>query len=534
MKLITSPRLLLCAVILAVSPTVAHAQYFNGQDESHVWGQPNFTTNTAATVSAGALKTPFAVATDPATGRFFVADTANNRVLRYSSQSAAINGAAADCVFGQISYATSSNANVNPPPTIDADTMNAPSGVVVDSTGHLWVADTGNNRVLRFDNAATLAPPSAAPTNTEGLVANGVLGQLNFVTNIAGTSQRNMSAPVALAVDSQGSLYVADSVNNRVLQFTNPAGKINGANADGLIGQTNYNSGAVGTTASTLNNPVDVMVDSDSNLWVADANNNRVLMFPSISSLSPLTLGPAASIVIGQLDFITGTATAASASTLNKPDGLCEDVQGRLIVSDSGYNRVLVFSSPTAVTAGLAANFVLGQTDFLASGAAITQTGLSAPAGATFISDQIFVADAANNRVVSFALTAGTPTVTVVGGVKLPTNKNKSFNFYVGNSSSAGDSFKIGVTIPGSTKNLAKLSFTYAGADITGAITSNTFTTALGAGTQYPITVKVTPKTKAKKQGGSISFTVNMVSTTTTSNTATGTVKAKFNKPKKK
>jgi sugar lactone lactonase YvrE len=88
--------------------------------------------------------------------------------------------------------------------------MSDPEGLAVDNAGRLWVADTVNSRVLRFDNAATLA--NSAP-------ANGVLGQPDFSSGLFDTTQSAMHFPRGVAADDAGRLWVADNNNNRVLRF---------------------------------------------------------------------------------------------------------------------------------------------------------------------------------------------------------------------------------------------------------------------------------------------------------------------------
>jgi hypothetical protein len=144
------------------------------------------------------------------------------------------------------------------------------------------------------------------------------------------------------------------------------------------------------------------------------------------------------------------------------------------------------------------------------------------------------VADLANNRVVSFVLNAGIPAIVSTGVPKLSSDKKKStFTFYIANTSSNADIFTSGITIPSGTKKLATLTFLAGGVDITSALTSNSYTQSFAASSQVPITVKVVPKSKAKK-GGTIQFTATATSITQPSNTASGTVEAKFKKSTKK
>ena len=337
-----------------------------------------------------------------------------------------------------------------------------------------------------------------------------------------------MHTPTGLTVDASGSLYVVDQANNRILKFTSPSTKLDGGLADALIGQLSYLGFAASTTASTFNTPQTALVDSSNNLWVADKGNNRVLLFSSASSLGATS---SASNVLGQGGFFTGAA-ALSDIGLNAPAGLSLDVLGRLNVSDSGNNRIVVFQTPTTTAPGSAASFVLGQPDFFTGTATTSQTGLSNPGGQVFLSNQIFVADQSNNRIVSFILTPGKAAITAPTGIKLPTTSDKSFNIVLGNSSLASDSFKVTLTIPSATKNLAKLNFLVNGVNITSQLLAGTYTPTLAGGAQQIIKVGVSPKSKAKKSGGKISFSLTMTSKTS-SVSASQTVKATFKKPKK-
>jgi hypothetical protein len=143
-------------------------------------------------------------------------------------------------------------------------TMQRPYGLDIDTGGRLWVSDTVNNRVLRFDNAA--GRPDGAP-------ADGVLGQMNFTSNASGGADA-YNQPRGIATDPSGRLYVANTFNNTVLWYDVAASKPNGASADGRLGRV------AGTSASLLSLPNDVFYHLDSDtLWVADGSNNRVLRF---------------------------------------------------------------------------------------------------------------------------------------------------------------------------------------------------------------------------------------------------------------
>jgi sugar lactone lactonase YvrE len=353
-----------------------------------VLGTTDFITNTNyAAPSTTTLAEPFCVAIDPTTGKLFVADRDNRRVLRWSSVNKLLNGSAAEVVFGQPNF-TTRTANTG---GLSAATMNNPNSVFVDANGTLWVADRDNHRVLRFDNAST---------KTTGANADGVLGQPNFTSNTAGTTAGLLSAPTGVFVDANGRLWVADRDNNRVLRFDNASTKPNGSNADGVLGQTNFLTSASGLTSSTMNAPWGVYVDASGILWVAERSNNRVTRFNNAAGLSN---GSAASGVLGQTDFVTGSS-GLTQSKFDGPRGVFMDGLGRLYVGDEGNSRIIVFSGAATKPNGGNADYVLGQPDFTTTGSSTTATNLSYPS-TIFVdntNNHIWVPDTYNHRILRY------------------------------------------------------------------------------------------------------------------------------------
>ena len=140
-----------------------------------------------------------------------------------------------------------------------------------------------------------------------------VLGQVDFAKNAANLVDANgVLSPGGIAIDqsvSPNRLYVADTENNRILKYNDVTALINGSPADIVIGQADFNSylcnqgGAAG--ANTLCNPGAVAVDSSGSLYVADTQNNRVLVYTGT-----ISTGMNATIVLGQTDFSTNTNNA--------------------------------------------------------------------------------------------------------------------------------------------------------------------------------------------------------------------------------
>jgi len=310
---------------------------------SGVLGQLNFTSNLPGTSSIN-LNSPSGVAIDPTTGKLFVADRYNNRVLRWDSTSKMENGSPAEAVFGQSDFNSSSSGLL-------ASKFNDPLRVFVDSAGCLWVSDYLNNRVLRFDSASF---------KTTGSSADVVFGQSNFTSNTGGTSASKMKGPVGVFVDGGGRLWVTDRLNHRVLRFDNAYEKSNGANADAVLGQSDFTTGTSGLAEIKMNRPMGVYVDSEDHLWVCEDDNNRAIRFDNASSKLN---GAAADGVLGQPDFNTNLKKY-SRDGMSNLRGVFGDAAGRLYLVDESNHRVLVFNHAASQPNGAFADYVLGQSDF--------------------------------------------------------------------------------------------------------------------------------------------------------------------------
>jgi len=201
-----------------------------------VLGQLDFTHNVPNLVDGKGLNLPEAVAIDSSatTDRVFVADADNNRVLGWADADSFTNGAPADLVIGQPDF-LSSNCSAT-----SASRLCMPVGVAVDPSGNLYVADASNNRVLEYTH------PFAACSGVFPCVggpAHLVFGQGGIFTSnicdfdtIDGSSTAiDLCGPTGVAVDASGDLYVADNVNNRVLEYNTPL--TTDVTADTVFGQ---------------------------------------------------------------------------------------------------------------------------------------------------------------------------------------------------------------------------------------------------------------------------------------------------------
>lgn len=234
--------------------------FTNGEAVSLVIGYPSFDKGVYPT-TAGSLAAPYGLAFDKS-GNLWAVDYYNNRILEYVPPFK--NQMNASLVIGQSDLTSNSDGTT-------ANRLNLPSAIAFDEKGNLWATDSLNNRVLEFsypfsiDQTATL-----------------VIGQENFTTNFLGVTDNSMNTPYGIIFDKSGNLWVTDGNNARVLEYMQPFS--NGMNASLVLGQTDFAEMHTGTSANMLSEPYDVKVDNSGNLWIADTDNNRVLEFATTAA----------------------------------------------------------------------------------------------------------------------------------------------------------------------------------------------------------------------------------------------------------
>lgn len=393
------------------SPSTSSAPGIHQQVNSQATAPPNpFTTGMAARVAIGApnLTSTWAgsspnassLVPDPelscvsSNGTLWVPDFGGNRVLEFWPPFA--SGPRASVVLGQSTF-----TGIGPSTT--ATGLRNPGGCATDSAGDLWVSDHGNNRILEF-----------VPPFSTGMAASVVLGQATLDTGGSGTSATTLDSPVGVNFDSQGRLWVADSGNNRVVEFAPPFSS--GMAASLVLGQRDFSGRTAGLSAVNLSFPVDV-ASSGGTIWAADNANDRVVGFAA-----PFSTGESASELLGQSSFSGSGATGSGAFA--SPSSVSVDARGDLWVSDFTFNRVVEFLPPFPIFEN--ASVAVGQANLTSGTAGLSATTLFQPIGAFVSPDgSLWVTDAGNGRILEYVPTAFAVEFSATG---LPATRNLTVN----------------------------------------------------------------------------------------------------------
>ncbi len=374
------------------------ASITDGENAVNVLGQSTFTGTAAATTQAG-MNDPRGIAYDATNNRLFVAQTTGNRITMYDVASIT-DGENAINVFGQQTFTAATAA-------VTRDGLSGPTGVLADPAhDRLYSLESTANRLKTFDLTRGIA---------NGLNATNVLGQSTFTGTTAATTQAGMNAPRGLAYDSENQLlYVAQSTGNRVTVY-DVSSITDGENAVNVLGQSTFTAATAATTQAGMNGPAGLALDvTNDRLYVPQITANRVTVY----DVAAISDGENAISVLGQPNFIVGTATTRQAG-LNAPNGsLIDPASDLLYVLQSGAHRVSVFNV-ASIADGEDAADVLGQFDndinppgpIYTKGTANNaahKLGLSGPQGVAVdgTNHRLFVADTGNNRVLAYGMDA--------------------------------------------------------------------------------------------------------------------------------
>jgi sugar lactone lactonase YvrE len=257
------------------------------------------------------LLAPHQLAFDSA-GNLYIADTGDN-LIREINLTGVINTVAGS---GQQGFSGDGGQAT-------AAELDSPTGIAVDANGNLYIADTHNQRIRE--------------------VSGGVIGTLAG-TGVAGFSgdggapaSAQLDNPTALAFDQHGNLYIADSDNQRIREISGTT--ISTAAGNGVEGFAGDGGAA---TAASLDEPTGLAFDASGNLYIADVNNQRVRMVAA-------STGVIATVAGSGVKGFTGDGPALT-TELASPSGVAVDAGGNIYVADADNDRIREISGGNLTT----------------------------------------------------------------------------------------------------------------------------------------------------------------------------------------
>jgi sugar lactone lactonase YvrE len=335
--------------------------------------------NSAGSVNSSALTLSVAVAIFPSpvglaisgTGTIYVSDSSNNTIQTVNTsswQAAALAGTA-----GQQGASDGTGATA---------LFRQPGGVVLDGAGNLYVADTGNSIIRKISSAGVVTTVAGSASNQGFRDAVGTAAWFN--------------SPAAVALDSAGNLYVADTGNAVIRKIA----------ADGTVSTIAGSSGAPGSAdgtgaAARFNQPSGIAVDGGGNLFVADTFNQTI---------RKVTPAGVVTTIAGLAGISGSTDGSGSGALFSQPRGLVVDSAGSIYVADTANSAIRKVTSAGVVTTIAGLSTVAGLKDGTGSDAWLNQprdVKLDA-------SGNLYVADTGNAaiREISPAAVVATPTIT--------------------------------------------------------------------------------------------------------------------------
>jgi sugar lactone lactonase YvrE len=203
----------------------------------------------AGPATSAALNMPLGIAIDAA-GNVYIADAGANRIRKVSTTNTVTTVAGPGSTDGNLGDGG---------PAVSA-TLSQPARVAVDSSGNLYIADAGHNRIRK------VSPDGIIRTVAGNGLANAALGDGGAATSAS------LSAPGGVAVDVAGNIYISDTGHNRIRKVT-PAGIISTVAGNGA-GEYSGDGGLA--TIAAIWGPTDLALDAAGNIYFGDYFNNRV------------------------------------------------------------------------------------------------------------------------------------------------------------------------------------------------------------------------------------------------------------------
>lgn len=254
-----------------------------------------------------------------------------------------------------------------------------PSGLRIDTVGNLYVADEANFRIRQISSFGFL----------KTLAGNG-----NPLPPCSGNGGPAISANIGsifdVALDKKGNVYVLDEENS-LLRKVDKSGNI--SIVAGVCGSAGYNGDGISANSALLYYPMGVSLDTRGNIYIADANNNRIRVVDTLGMIHTFAGN-------GSAGF-SGDGGQATSAQLYGPTNIFIDSKNNIYISDNANDRIRKVDTSHIITTIAGNGFGAPSSGaFSGDGGPATVAELYAPSGICLDkNDNIFFADSYNNRI---------------------------------------------------------------------------------------------------------------------------------------
>ena len=289
--------------------------------------QPGFSGDGGPAVSAR-LNSPVGIVLDTS-GDIYIADFGNRVIRKITKSSGNISTVAG--IPGDAGHSGDGG------PATSAK-LNSPSGVALDLSGNVYIADTGNH-IIRMISKLTgyISTVAGIPTDNDNSGDGGpaTSAKLNF--------------PSGIALDLSGNIYIADSGNHMIRMISKLTGYISAV--AGIPTDNGYSGDGGPATSAKLNFPSGVAVDIQGNIYIADTYNQIIRKVTKrsgyISTVAGLPMAPG----------YTGDDGPATSALMSYPSRITVDVSGNIYISESSIQIIRMVTNSTgwiSTVAGIA------------------------------------------------------------------------------------------------------------------------------------------------------------------------------------
>ncbi len=297
-------------------------------------------------------------------GSLYIADSGNHRIRRIAPD-------------GIITTVTgrSGGGDLGDGGPADQARLWSPNGIALDSDGGLYIADSQNHRIRHIASDGIIT--TVAGTGTSGYSGDGGFAD-----------QASLRNPMGVALGSDGSLYIADSMNNRIRRIA-PDGIITTVAGTGTSG---YSGDGGFADQAEFYTPQGIAFDSDGSLYITDVNNNRIRRVTPDGIITTVA-------GTGRIGY-SGDGGSADQAMLSQPRDIALSTDGSFYIA--GYNNQRIRRvAPDGIITTVAGT---GTSGYSGDGGSADQTRLSWPSGIAIGHDgSLYIVDTHNHRIRRFA-----------------------------------------------------------------------------------------------------------------------------------